>query len=107
MKEISAGNIEYEKAVTAQFLEALPLELQAMEQAWQQKNFDILNRVAHNMKTTISVMGLNHLLEEPLDILENMNNGHVPPGTIDTIISVSNMAIVEARHFLAGLRDLP
>jgi signal transduction histidine kinase/CheY-like chemotaxis protein len=107
MKEISAGNIEYERAVTVQFLEALPLELQAMEQAWQQKNFDILNRVAHNMKTTISVMGLNHLLEEPLDILENMNNGHVPPGTIDTIISVSNMAIVEARHFLAGLKDIP
>ena len=107
MKEISAGNIEYERAVTVQFLEALPLELQAMEQAWQQKNFDILNRVAHNMKTTISVMGLNHLLEEPLDILENLNNGHVPPETIDTIISVSNMAIVEARHFLAGLRDLP
>ena len=59
------------------------------------------------MKTTISVMGLNHLLEEPLDILENMNNGDVSLETIDTIVSVSNMAIVEARHFLAGLKDMP
>ena len=106
MKEISAGNSEYEKAVTGQFLEAMPVELQDLEQAWRAKNNDALKRVAHNMKTTISVMGLNNLLGADLDLVENLNNGqHIQGETIDTIISVGRMAIVEARHFLASLND--
>jgi signal transduction histidine kinase/DNA-binding response OmpR family regulator len=106
MKEISAGNNEYEKAVTGQFLEAMPVELQVLEQAWRAKNNDALKRVAHNMKTTISVMGLNNLLGADLDLVENLNNGqHIQGETIDTIISVGRMAIVEARHFLASLND--
>ena len=106
MKEISAGNSEYEKAVTGQFLEAMPVELQVLEQAWRSKSNDALKRVAHNMKTTISVMGLNNLLDADLDLLENLNNGqHIQGETIDTIISVGRMAIVEARHFLASLND--
>jgi CheY-like chemotaxis protein len=106
MKEISAGNSEYEKAVTGQFLEAMPVELQVLEQAWRAKNNDALKRVAHNMKTTISVMGLNNLLGADLDLVENLNNGqHIQGETIDTIISVGRMAIVEARHFLASLND--
>jgi len=106
MKEISAGNSEYEKAVTGQFLEAMPVELQILEQAWRAKNNDALKRVAHNMKTTISVMGLNNLLGADLDLVENLNNGqHIQGETIDTIISVGRMAIVEARHFLASLND--
>ena len=106
MKEISAGNSEYEKAVTGQFLEAMPVELQVLEQAWRSKNNDALKRVAHNMKTTISVMGLNNLLGADLDLVENLNNGqHIQGETIDTIISVGRMAIVEARHFLASLND--
>jgi signal transduction histidine kinase/DNA-binding response OmpR family regulator len=106
MKEISAGNSEYEKAVTGQFLEAMPVELQDLEQAWRAKNNDALKRVAHNMKTTISVMGLNNLLGADLDLVESLNNGqHIQGETIDTIISVGRMAIVEARHFLASLND--
>jgi HPt (histidine-containing phosphotransfer) domain-containing protein len=104
MKEISAGNLEYEKAVTGQFLEAMPVELEALEQAWRQNNTDAMKSVAHNMKTTISVMGLNNLLAADLDSIENLNNGnHLPRETIDTVISAGRMAIVEARHFLASL----
>jgi signal transduction histidine kinase/CheY-like chemotaxis protein len=104
MKEVSAGNTEYEKAVTGQFLEAIPGELQALEQAWQQKDSVTLKQVAHNMKTTISVMGLNHLLEEELDSIEDQDNDqHLSGDKIDTVISVCRMAVVEARHFLANL----
>ena len=104
MKEVSAGNTEYEKAVTGQFLEAIPGELQALEQAWQQKDSETMKHVAHNMKTTISVMGLNGLLGEELDSIEDQDNDHRLSGdTIDTVISVCRMALVEARHFLANL----
>ncbi|HJW17377.1 MAG TPA: response regulator, partial [Flavisolibacter sp.] len=104
MKEISAGNTEYEKAVTGQFLDAIPLELQALEQAWRQQDTVAMKNIAHNMKTTISVMGLNGLLTSDLDVIEQMNNGqHLPEETITNVNSVCRMAIVEARHFLASL----
>jgi hypothetical protein len=56
------------------------------------------------MKTTISVMGLNALLEADLDSIEDLGNDHnMSVDKIDTVISVCRMALVEARHFLSNL----
>ena len=71
MKEISAGNTDYEKTVTGQFIEAIPGDLAALKKAWQNKDIAVLQQLAHNMKTTISVMGLNEKLQPYLDSLEN------------------------------------
>jgi signal transduction histidine kinase/CheY-like chemotaxis protein len=70
MQEVSMGNTDYEKTVTEQFIEAIPDELLAMEKALERIDTDELRQLAHNMKTTISVMGLNELLEPYLDIIE-------------------------------------
>ena len=70
MKDISNGNTEYEKTVTGQFIEAMPHELAALEMSWKNKNIIALRLVAHNMKTTISVMGLNEILQPRLDAIE-------------------------------------
>ncbi|MBC7937458.1 MAG: response regulator [Rhizobacter sp.] len=70
MKEISSGNMEYEKTVTEQFIEAIPEDLLAIEKAWRDKHISDLRQLAHNMKTTISVMGLNESLQPYLDAIE-------------------------------------
>jgi signal transduction histidine kinase/CheY-like chemotaxis protein len=70
MREVSGGDVAYEKIVTEQFLELLPDDLRTLEEAWQQKDIPTLRRVAHNMKTTISVMGLNDRLQPYLNALE-------------------------------------
>jgi signal transduction histidine kinase/CheY-like chemotaxis protein len=70
MKEVSRGNTEYEKTVTEQFIEAMPRDLQSLEKAWKNNDIIHLREIAHNMKTTVSVMGLNELLEPYLDTLE-------------------------------------
>jgi signal transduction histidine kinase/CheY-like chemotaxis protein len=70
MKEVSLGNAEYEKTVTEQFLEAIPDELSALELAWHNKEIESLRQTAHNMRTTVSVMGLNEMLEPYLDAFE-------------------------------------
>jgi signal transduction histidine kinase/CheY-like chemotaxis protein len=70
MKEISGGNKEYEKTVTEQFIEAIPEDLLAIEKAWQGKHIGNMRQLAHNMKTTVSVMGLNESLQPSLDALE-------------------------------------
>ncbi len=71
MKEISGGNQDYEKTVTALFIEAIPQNLAAIETAWQNKDITQLRRQAHTMKTNISVMGLTDKLLPCLDELEN------------------------------------
>lgn len=64
------GDKEYEKTVTGQFIEAIPGDLEALEKAWQNKDVTALHRVAHNLKTTVSVMGLNEILQPNLDAME-------------------------------------
>jgi signal transduction histidine kinase/CheY-like chemotaxis protein len=73
LKEVSNGNTEYEKAVTMQFAEMIPDDLIAIENAWQRNDISLLRRLAHNMKTTVSVMGLNKLLQQYLDAIEYNN----------------------------------
>lgn len=70
MKEVSNGNMDYEKTVTEQFIEAIPDDLKAMEKAWQNKDVNQLRQLAHNMKTTVSVLGLNDVLQLYLDAIE-------------------------------------
>ncbi len=70
MQEISNGNKEYEKTVTGQFIEMIPSDIMAMEAALNEKDFSAIKQLAHNMKTTISVMGLTDNLQPYLDALE-------------------------------------
>jgi CheY-like chemotaxis protein len=70
MKEVGNGNIEYEQAVTAEFLAMIPQELEAIRKAWRSRDTGLVKKLAHNMKTTISVMGLNERLQPFLDALE-------------------------------------
>ena len=60
-----------------------------------------LKRIAHNLKTTISVMGLNELLNPLLDEIELVDAGW--PGyraIIEKIIDYCNKAIAETIEFL-------
>ena len=95
MKEISRGNIDYEKTITEQFIEAMPNELNVLEQSW------------HNMKTTVSVMGLNKLIENYLDFLEyedlDENSFYVNYSQLQFIC---NAALQEAKEFYTTLQVL-
>lgn len=100
MQEISLGNNEYEKAVTGQFIESIPEDLTEMQEAWQQKNIPWLRRVAHNMKTSISVMGLNVTLDPYLDQLEyNELDETAFTEAFTQLQSTCHAALEEARHF--------
>ncbi len=70
MRSISAGDHDYEKTVTGQFIEAVPEELAALRAAWEQQDEVSLKQIAHNMKTTVSIMGIDEQLKPWLDTLE-------------------------------------
>ena len=100
MKEISKGDEEYEKLVTEQFLKLVPEELTALTQAFENKQFIELKQIAHNMKTSISIMGLDSLLNPHLDIIEHENLSDEEMGKeIDKVISVCQEALVEGGQF--------
>ena len=71
MKEISQGDHEYEKTVTAQFLEMVAAHLKDIQQCWQKGDIATLKRTAHNMKTSVSIMGLTEQLLPWLDAMEH------------------------------------
>jgi hypothetical protein len=100
MKEISRGNKVYEKKVTRQFIEAMPQEISLLESAFHNNDIKTLNSTAHNMKTTISIMGLTERLFPTLDELESAT-AVVPPLLIhiDMLKSFTDNALREAEDF--------
>ena len=104
MKEVSMGNIEYEKTVTDLFMKSIPADLAEIEKAWQNDDMSILKKVAHNMKTSISVMGLNELLNPYLDVLEYENlTAGLFHDTYSFIKSVCENSVAEASRFYQEL----
>jgi HPt (histidine-containing phosphotransfer) domain-containing protein len=72
MREVSNGDKAYEKAVTELFLERVPAELDALQQAWSDGDRPSVYHFAHSLKTTVSVMGLNPVLNPLLDEIEDV-----------------------------------
>ena len=104
MRDISRGNVEYEKTITAQFIEAIPVELKKMEDSWGHDDLPQLRQTAHNMKTTVSVMGLIDSLGSILDSLENDPLNKVTFQFKYTSLKfICNAALAEASHFYSSL----
>ena len=104
MKEVGGGNREYEKTVTEQFLEMIPEDLQAIDLAWSKRDMRTLKRVAHNMRTSVSVMGLVDILLPHLDILENTDGDEeIIRKGIASVKEICIPAIEEARVFYKSL----
>ena len=104
MKKVSCGNIEYEKTVTQQFIEAIPEDLLGIEKAWKQNDIISLRQLAHDMKTTVSVMGLNEVLQPYLDTMEYDNLTEKSfLHHLSSITFICNKALDEAKEFYASL----
>jgi signal transduction histidine kinase/CheY-like chemotaxis protein len=100
MREISNGDAVYEKLVTEQFLHLMPRELEALSAAAGRHDPGEIRRIAHGIKTTISIMGLNALLDEPMDILESGTAGtREMAGPVEQILTICKEALGEAGVF--------
>ncbi|MNY26841.1 hybrid sensory histidine kinase BarA [compost metagenome] len=70
LKSISNGDKDFERTVTQQFLDKVPTHLQELKLTYENKDFKLLKLRAHDLKSSVAIMGLLALLEEKLDILE-------------------------------------
>jgi signal transduction histidine kinase/CheY-like chemotaxis protein len=104
MTEVSNGNVEYERTVTAEFLAMMPMELDSIRKAWAGKDGSQVKKIAHNMKTTISVMGLTEKLRPFLDKLEYEKLDDESFSCLfDNLESICEKALDEANLFYGNL----
>jgi signal transduction histidine kinase/CheY-like chemotaxis protein len=103
MHGISEGNKEYEKSVTEQFLEAVPLDIETLDLALIRHDADSIRQTAHNMRSDVAIMGLLEKLQSHLDVLEYEPFDETNfQKAISAVRDICLQALPEARHFYAG-----
>lgn len=70
LQEVSAGDIAYTRSAVQKFIKAIPIAMDELELSIKLNDTSKMKAIAHNMKTTISIMGLNGLLNPVLDEIE-------------------------------------
>jgi len=100
MLSISRGNKIYEKTVTLQFIEIVTNNLTLLTGAFERKNYTEINRIAHDMKTSVAIMGLLPRLNNKLSFLEYADSYSIGVLLIiDDLKYVCIKAIMEAKTF--------
>ena len=101
---ISEGNKEYERTVTEQFMEAIPIDLETLDSALVKRDLGLVRQTAHNMRTDLAVMGLLEKLQAYLDILEYETfDVHKFQEAVLLVKTICLDALPEARHFYTTL----
>ena len=104
LKELSGGNAAFEISMIEQFLQQVPGELEAMQDEFDKKNYAEAAQIAHNLKTSVSFMGLTEKLDHYLDYIE-FNAGIQKENTYvqEKIMAVNKICLQvfqEAREYL-------
>jgi signal transduction histidine kinase/CheY-like chemotaxis protein len=111
LHELSGGNLEFEQEILRQFVTQVPDELAALQLAYNNSNWPLLKNTAHNLKTTISFLGLHEQLVSHLDALEKRNDSLMDDAELKThfdhVLGTCNLALEEARQLgeLGKLED--
>jgi hypothetical protein len=105
LREVSGRDYQYEKLVTTQFIDMLPADLLRMKEAFQRGDRQY-RKIAHDLKTTISVMGLNAVMDVYLDEIEHgSDDEHRFQKNCKQLDEISKEAVAEATFFLYELEN--
>jgi signal transduction histidine kinase/DNA-binding response OmpR family regulator len=104
MRGISDGDKDYERTVTEQFLEIIPVDLDALESALGNMDLALLRRTAHAMRTDVAIMGLFERMEPFLDTLEYETfDEHKFQKAVLSVKTICLTALPEVRQFYSTL----
>jgi signal transduction histidine kinase/DNA-binding response OmpR family regulator len=73
LNQLANGNKEFKKNILQQFLIQAPEETRQLENAFETRDFPAIKSRAHNLKTTISFLGLQQHILTDLEMLENLS----------------------------------
>ncbi|TWF42618.1 signal transduction histidine kinase [Chitinophaga polysaccharea] len=104
LHDLSKGNTSFEKNMLEQFIAQLPEELSLLKKAVMAEDIPAIRASAHNLKTTVSFIGLeDHLypILEPLEkVQENNYHAAVVAGQFNTLKHLCIQAVQEAINIL-------
>ncbi|MDR6369870.1 signal transduction histidine kinase/CheY-like chemotaxis protein [Chryseobacterium bernardetii] len=100
MQTVSGGDRSFEQMVTQQFIENIPNHVQKLTTAYENGDFQGVKLWAHDLKSSIAIMGLHPVLKEKLDILETAS-GENPDlqKILEEVQEVLSEAVSEAEAF--------
>lgn len=82
----------------------ISLKLAEMEDALAEKNYEAINTIAHEMKTTVFILGLLQLIGGTLQKIEKLSLSHCDIGEIKAIFAdvkmVCERALIEAKQMV-------
>jgi signal transduction histidine kinase/DNA-binding response OmpR family regulator len=75
LQEISKGDKAFERTMLQQFIAQLPEDLSLLKAAITAADIPAIRSLAHNIKTTVAFIGLEHLLYMHLNPMEQLSDG--------------------------------
>ncbi len=103
--QFSKNDKEFKKEIIQEFVTRVPDNIHTMEKAIREKNYSIIHRIAHDMKTTVHFMGLTALIGHLLQRIEELASSNEAIVSIQQMFvdikSVCMQAVHEAGHFVA------
>ncbi|MVT11253.1 ATP-binding protein [Chitinophaga tropicalis] len=104
LQQLSRGDKEFEKNMLQQFVTQLPEDLSRLKQAIETDDIPGIRSTAHNLKTTVSFIGLQTRLEPLLSSLERTDTGKYQATavatTFDTLKQLCMQAMQETLQIL-------
>ncbi|MEC5144609.1 ATP-binding protein [Chitinophaga sp. 212800010-3] len=101
---LSNGNSSFEKTMLEQFIAQLPEELSVLKQAVVAEDIAAIRASAHNLKTTVSFIGLENNLYPILEPLEKLQENNYHPNQVanqfNTLKQLCIQAVQEAINIL-------
>jgi signal transduction histidine kinase/CheY-like chemotaxis protein len=103
--QFSKDDKEFKKGIIQEFVSRVPDNIHTMEKAIQEKNYSIIHRIAHDLKTTVHFMGLTVLIGHLLQRIEELASSNGAMVSIQQMFvdikSVCMQAVQEAGHLVA------
>lgn len=107
LEELANGNEDFKKNILQQFLVQAPDELAGLTAAFTDKSFASIRSRAHNLKTTISFLGLQEHLAADIETLENSPDNSSDNETLtrsfNNVLKVCHAAVSEAKNILSAM----
>lgn len=70
LRQLSGGDAEFERQLLTQFVQQIPEELNGLQKAIEQKEFETARQAAHSLKSTVGYVGLSGSLHPYLERIE-------------------------------------
>jgi len=103
--ELSAGKTSFVQKMITQFLSQANKDLAALENSFDKGDYSSVKATAHNLKTSVSFVGLTAKLDLPLSYIEDRvlteQDGKFIVIAISTVKAVCDQALEEAKAYLA------